>query len=175
MAPLSPYNTDRVIVDYQQGSLVHHVEMRCADVSAISLIENSFGNLFTAIAPALCATTIVGCRAGNSGSPLTFPLPTGLVGLSYGSGVPSLEEGATFMNFVGRSTDGRKVRAAIFGYQGGLSGFRLTSTESTEVDAAVDVLNAEPSLWWAIGGLKAIWYPYANIGYNAYWQRNLRS
>jgi hypothetical protein len=79
------------------------------------------------------------------------------------------------LNFIGRSPGGRRVRLELFSYGGGLSTYRLTSAESTPVLNAIAILNGTAGTFQAIDGLDPVWYPYANVLVNAYWQRAVRA
>ena len=73
------------------------------------------------------------------------------------------------LNFVGRSSTGRRARWAIFGYKNAYSEFRLTSAESADIATVVDALDASPTRFLAIDGNLPTWYPYANVKAWDYW------
>ena len=176
MAPLPHNNTDIVYVDYQQGTAQHTFQVRVADLADITAIEASIDAFLTAASPLLFETLILAVRGQNSGSTVSFPFPvSGLVGNIYGSGAISNESVPYNINFVGRSTGGRRVRLDLFGYKGAISDWRRTSAESTDVAAAVAELNTATDIYLAVDGLKPFWYPYGNVGANAYWQREQRA
>jgi hypothetical protein len=80
-----------------------------------------------------------------------------------------------FIDFVGRSASGRRARFALFTSEFGIDGYRITAGESTVISDAIDVLNGALNAWLAIDGTKPLWYPYVDTGYNAFWQRAVRS
>lgn len=176
MAPLPFNSTDIVFVDYQQGPRTHTFLVRVADLADITAIEANIADFLTAASPLLFETLILAVRGQNAGSNISFPFPTStLVGEVYGSGTVSSESVPYNIDFVGRSTGGRRARLDLFGYKGAISDWRRTSAESTDVAAAVAVLNGSTGSFLAIDGQQPFWYPYGNVGANAYWQRQQRA
>jgi hypothetical protein len=175
MAPLPHNNTDIVYVDYQQGNQEHTFEVRVDTLGEIEAIETVIGAFLTAVGNLVGLATILSVRGQASGSNISFPFPiSSLVGTTFGSGAVNNETVPFYINFVGRSTGGRRVSLALFGRAGSLSDYRLTNSEETEIGAALTILNGSPGTFLAIDGLQPLWYPYANVGVNAYWQREQR-
>jgi hypothetical protein len=176
MAPLPHNNTAILYVDYTQGGVEHTFEVRVDTLSEIEAIETVVGAFLTSLGSLVGSATITGTRGGAEGSNITLPFPiSSLTGVTFGSGTTNAETVPFFLNFVGRSVGGRRVSLAIFGLNTGLSNYRLTTSEETEIAAAVAILNGSTGTFLAIDGLQAIWYPYANTGVNAYWQRQQRA
>jgi len=176
MAPLPHNNTDLVIVDYSQGPRNHSFEVRVDTLSEIEAIETVIGAFLVAVGGLVGAAEITAVRGQAAGSNISLPFPiSSLVGTTFGVGTTNNETVPFFLNFVGRSTGGRRVSLALFGKSGSLSDYRLTSSEETEIAAAVAILNGSEGTFLAIDDLPAIWYPYANVGVNAYWQRKQRT
>lgn len=175
MAPLNPNNTMRFFVDYSTGNVEHTALIRAIAPQSPADVGTQVDGLLTAISGQFCLITVNRVRFAPAGSDISAPVATGIEGNVYGSGAAGTLTQATSWNFVGRSGGGRRCRFSIFGYEGAPSDFRLTEAESTEVTAALAWLNGAANSWRAIDGLKPLWYPYADVSINAYWQRQLRS
>ena len=175
MAPLPHNNTDIVYVDYQQGPRAHTFQVRVADVGNVASWESDITDLLDLTNSLIYAATITATRGQNSGSSISFPVPSTLVGTSFGTGTINAETVPFNLDFIGRSAGGRRVRLDIFGLKLGLSDYRLTAAENSDVAAMVAVLQGATDSFYAIDGTKAIWYPYADTGVNAYWQKKQRA
>lgn len=175
MAPLSPSNTLRYFADYSVGTVEHTAVIRANAVLSPATMGTQLDQVFTALAGQLSSISFVRLRVAVVGSNVTNPVICGIEGNTYGAGVAGTLEKATSLNFVGRSTAGRRSRFSIFGYKGAPSDFRLTSAEAAAIGTALLTINGGVNSWLAIDGLKAVWYPYADVSYNAYWQRQLRA
>lgn len=175
MPALPPSNTLRYFCDYSVGNVGHTAQVRATAVASPAYIGSLFNNLFTSMGPQLAALTINLVRVALQGSDVTNPIVTGIEGNTYGAGVGSTFHQATSVNFIGRSSTGKRTRFSIFGYDSASSDFRLTTAESTEVSQTVAFLNGAVNAALAIDGTKPTWYPYANVSYNAYWQQELRA
>lgn len=174
MAPLPVSNTARYFVDYQQGTHEHTLVARATGATSPASFGSIINGFLLNLTTLLVATTLTRVRFAAQGSTVSNPVITGFEGSSYGSGAPTNEQNAIYLDFVGRSSGGRRVRLAVFGYKGTFSDFRLTEAESAPIANAVASLNAPSTCFLAIDGIDPTWYPYANTGANAYWQRNLR-
>jgi hypothetical protein len=132
--------------------------------------------LYDALATAgiIYQITIDEVQFAANGSNVFNTVVSGIEGNTYGSGTPTTAQVPQYFDFVGRSTDGRRVRFSVFGanYLGG--DYRVVAGENPGIDVVVTLLNASVNAWFTIGGLKAIWKSYANVGVNAYWQRAVR-
>jgi hypothetical protein len=122
----------------------------------------------------LFQTTFTRLRWAASGSTVSNPVICGFEGTAYGSGAPSVDDYPRYLDFVGRSAGGRRVRFSLLSVNAALSGFRLTTSESAVIAAAHALIAAPAQAFLAIDGTDPVWYPYANTGFNAYWQRNVR-
>jgi len=174
MAPLPVTNTRRWKVSYDVGGFAHQFLVRLRDAAVPATVDSEVTTFLSAIGSLFWESEITGVQEAAEGSNLFFPITSGLVGDSWGSGANSIGNNPLQLNFVGRSPGGRRVRVGLFGYKGVFSEWKLTGSESTPVQDAVNALNAAGDCFIAIDGLFATWYPYADIGVNDYWVRQSR-
>lgn len=174
MAPLPESNTARWYLDYQVGSQKHILQMRVAEEKNNVEVSGAFDAFLSAIGPLLTIITINGLRGSAAGSSIS--VDRSWVGpASYGSGAQSAVNRPAFISFVGRTDGARKVKVELFGIAGvNENDYRKTFLESVDVANTLDVLRADDMYWCAIDGLPAVWKNYANVGFNAYYQRKLR-
>lgn len=175
MAPLPHNNTALYYVDYATGSIEHTFEVRYNGAVSPVALGTSIDNFLNAVSELTCALTVNRVRSQAEGSIFSFPVTTGIEGNVYGTGAGAPDQFASSLNFVGRSPGGRRVKLSVFGFDQSFGDFRLTTGDSIPVDDAVTVLQTAAGLYLAIDGLDPVWYPYANVSVNAYWQRNLRA
>lgn len=175
MAPLPVESTARYVVHYVSGGNQHTQLYRFAPPPSPATLAPLLDAIWTAASPILVSTTIEDVvfypDESTVGSPVAMP---GFIGETYGSGTPGNVGAALFLNFVARSTGGRRVRLAFFSPEGTDPSWRFTAGENADVDATIDALEALPALV-GIDSQPLVWKQYANVGYNAYWQRELRS
>ena len=175
MAPLPPSNTIRYFLDYTVNGLEHTIQMRVGPGATDGGASGSFSAFLAALSPNLYALSVVGMRKANLGTDVTNPVTyTGTTSFGSGTAVDNLAR-AAFLSFIGRSTDGRRVRVFVYGTKITSEGdYRVDTGEAAEVADAIDVLNGASGVFLSISGLQAIWKAYANEGVNAYWQRRAR-
>lgn len=172
MAPLSPDNTPRYKVFYTVAGAQHVMDIRSADSpSAFGL---NVDDLLNAINSLLLPLVIDEVQFSASGVTVFNTVTSGIEGNTYGSGTPALLNKTTYINFIGRSTGGRRVRLAVFGVADVATDFRFQPGENASVDNAITALNVSANHFICIDGLAPVWKSYANAGFNAYWQRNIR-
>jgi len=172
MAPLPPNSTPRYKLAYTNSSKQHVMDLRShASPSAIGTELDAF---FTAIDSLLTATQIDDLLFAADGSNVFNSVSSSIVGQTYGTGAGSDLVVASYVNFIGRSSGGRRIRMAVFGTNNLGADFRFNAGESTAVDDAIDLLNDPASTLVTIEDLKPVWKNYANAGFNAYWQRAQR-
>jgi len=173
MAPLPPNSTARYRVSYTVGGEAHDFQVRHNTVSpsAFGTWANDF---LTALAPTLNAVTISGVELALSGSNIFNPVSVTIVNNTYGSGAGGGSAIPNFINFIGRTSGGRRVRLALFGNKNDATDYRFLSGENAAIDAAIVELQSDPDIAIGIDGLTPVWYNYANAGVNAYWQRAIR-
>lgn len=175
MAPLPPESTARYFFDYTSVFEDHTFVVRHNGIISPASAGASVATFLGALASIFFPITITTVRSAASGSTISFPVTTGIEGTSYGSGIATSNDAPRELNFIGRSSGGRRVRLGLFGYKDAISDYRVTTGESTPVNNAVNHLNASVGLFLAIDGVEPTWYPYANMLYNAYWQRAIRT
>jgi len=172
MAPLPPNSTPRYKVEYTVNGESHDYQLRTA--ASPAAVGTFIGALLAALAPELYQTTIGTVSFAADNSNIFLPVVTGAEGLIAGTGSGAYEQKAWYIDFIGRSSLGRRWRLAMFGIRTLAGDFRYAAGENASVTATIAVLNAfTPSLVAIDGGTVTV-YPYANAGVNAYWQRALR-
>lgn len=176
MAPLPPNSTARYVVHYTSGSREHTQLWRSGTPASPSAMGDFLNQVWTDVSPIIFAATILdlvfyadGADVGNSVATTDF------VGNTYGTGDPSNNTAALFLDFIGRSSGGKRVRVSFYSPTGTDPSWRFNAGESTAVDNVVMDLQSNSVDLVAIDGLVPIWKAYANVGYNAYWQRARRS
>jgi hypothetical protein len=138
----------------------------------------SFGVFITLLVdtldPLMFASTIDDVEWAASGSNVFNPVVTGAEGHGYGTGAGTVTEIPEYIDFVGRTPGGKRVRAAFFGLGISAVDYRFQAGENADVDAAIAVLVGSSASLLGIDGLNPVWKSYANQGFNAYWQREVR-
>lgn len=170
---LPPSNTERFIYNYTVGGESHSGLVRTDGVSP-SAVGVSIDAFLTALAPALNQLTISTVEYAASGSNVFNIVSSGIEGNTYGSGAGGGSARANYVDFIGRSTGGRRVRHAVFGLKVDATDYRFVPGENAAVDAAIVYLQATPNTWLSIDNIKPVWYTYANSGVNAHWQKAVR-
>jgi hypothetical protein len=173
LPPLLPSNTPRFRVNYTASNHNHSFQIRSgASPAAIGTHITTFLTTMTSL---LFQLVVVDVEWAPAGSDVFNPVVTGAEGHVTGAGTPSaptLEPLA--INFIGRTSGGRRVRRAIFGAMGGGTNYRYTPGENANVDNAINVLQAAGSMLQGIDGLTPIWHNYANVKYFDHWVREVR-
>lgn len=172
VTPLPPSNTERWFLDYTVIDTHHVLIMRTADAVSDGAAAEALDTFLSAIAPGCSAITIDGLRHAAATSDLTFPASTTGLSATYGSGVGQLIDIPLQATFTGRSTDGRKARVGMFGWDAQTdSSWRYTTAENANVAATIAALNSlsASGFFVSISGGGVIYHPYMNIGYNDHW------
>jgi hypothetical protein len=172
MAPLPPNNTDRFKVFYTNAGHQHVMDVRCADSDVDFAAQ--MDAFLTALSPKMLATTIDQVQLSLAGNNFFLPVATDLDGNTYGSGAGNAGSAASFISFGGRSSVARRVKITVFGVNDTGTDWRFSPGEDSAVDAAIAALQDFDNHFTAIDGSGVTWKNYANAGYNAYWQRQLR-
>jgi len=173
MAALPPSNTERYRVNYTVGGRQHSFEVRTNLVSPSGLGTNVTAFL-TPLSTILNLLTVDNVTYAAGGSNIFNIVTTGIEGDSFGSGAGTGSAIPNFINFIGRSAGGRRVRLAVYGLKSDAQDYRFAPGESISIDDAIDALKAPANAFLSIDDVKPVWYDYANAGVNAYWQRNIR-
>lgn len=175
MAPLPVESTPRYVVHYSSGSNEHTQLWRTDGPSSPAAMATFLNSLWSTVDGILFTCQITDLVFYADGSTIGNSVTAaGFVGETYGSGSPTNVQQALYLDFVARSTGGRRFRSAFFSPVGSDPSWRFYGTEEPAIENAIDVLAGMTDLV-AIDGLPLNWKPYANNGYNAYWQRANRS
>lgn len=174
MAALPENNTARYFVDYTVSGIQHTALVRFDGAESPSSFGSTLNAFLNTIDPILYQMTVDVIRFSAEGSNISVPVTTGIEGNTYGAEAPTGWTRANFIRFVGRSSGGRRVSFDLYVPNLVDSNYRITSAENADVDAAVDILNGEETLFLAIDGLAPTWYAYVNIKQSSYWARRLR-
>lgn len=108
------------------------------------------------------------------GSNVFNAVTTGAEAFTWGSGAGTVEQIPLYINFIGRTSGGRRVRLAVFGLGVSAVDYRFLATENADVDAMRAELVTAGGLLRGIDDLTPVWKTYANTGFNAYWQKAVR-
>lgn len=189
LPPLPANNTARYWVDYTANGRAHSAMFRYLEPTPGSEPSvpfrarvASFLSDMTAWLPAGFAVT--GARFSPKLS--TVSLPATPPAAPSATGVANAAEAPAFASWVGRSPQGRKFRLFLIGVSqaatdlGAGIDYRVLTSEGTVPSATVANLEG----WCALGGTDGLYaidgvvgcniYNYVNLGFNAYWQREMR-
>jgi hypothetical protein len=177
MAPLPSNNTAVLFVDYSVAGEQHTVQVRYSASSSVAAAMAWLDDFLVATSPFLFLTTIVAARNRAQGSNLSFPV-TWTGASTYGSGAGEHFNSAWYIDYIGRSPLGRRVRIGMFGTNvvtdAVSDDYRLQEAENVNVANTLTALEASPTEGIAIDGGNPVWNRYANIGVNAYWRNRIR-
>jgi len=172
MTALPVDNTPRYKVFYSGNGHQHTQEWRShASPSAMSTILDG---IWSEMSPLLYSTTIDDVQFAASGSNVFNSVTMAFTGNVYGSGSGSVSTVPYFISFIGRSSDGRRLRVYFYNVSALGVDYRFVTGENGDVDDTITALTAAGSNLVTIGDLTPVWKSYANGGISAYWQRNVR-
>lgn len=190
MARLPANNTVTLFIDYrtQLNGVEHTMQVRplSGDGGDITAAQQTVLDMLNALGPTFLRTgwRVLSVRGRQANSSVTAPVPI-LPALQAFAGTNnnsySDDREAVEMRFVGRSlTTGTRVGLSIFGIAGNIpvGRFRITAATPTwgaSVVNAAAALNAGATNARTIDGTIPLWYSYANINYNSYWERRIRT
>lgn len=180
MAALPVNNTGRVWMDYTANSNEHSMQFR---YGGAGLPPPVFLSGLSDVLQAWDTFTptdfqVNGWRYSVEGSTVSLPFNPGIV-LTPGLWTPTPGFAPSYMTAVGRTNNGRRVRISLLG--AGISAvgidvdfgdYRITTAEDAGVLALYQQLISASIV--GIDGAATNWYPYVNLGFNAYWQRESR-
>src|SRR5688500_20323178 len=120
MAPLPVTNTRRWKVSYDVGGFAHQFLVRLRDAAVPATVDSEVTTFLSAIGSLIWESEITGVQEAAEGSNLFFPIASGLVGDSWGSGAYSIGNNPLQWNFVWRAPGGRRVRVGMRWCMGGV-------------------------------------------------------
>jgi hypothetical protein len=186
MADFAPNYTPRYRLRYSALGKVHVMTIRGSrgDVGIAARGQEVFTDFLAAMQPYLSNTwTIVGADVAGTDSDVFLPT-TALPTLpTLGAAAGDISYRPNFLSFVGRSTSGNRASLYLYGVLASPTAasaapddYRITAAEDSSIGDAVAALNGSGAGEGAraIDGNDAVWYPYANVGFNAYYQRKAR-
>lgn len=176
MAPLPPNNTDVYFVDYEGSMGERTFQVRAVGGSDEAAVVVQIRNFIETLRPALYTSTVfTGCRKRDVGTNVSYPLSwTPIAGTA--AGTLAQADYPRYIDFVGRSRDGRRVKITLFGTNLAISAdYRLTEGENASILAAVQFLTSGANSFVTISGMSPLWERYANQGFNAYYQQEQRN
>jgi len=177
MAPLPINNTACLFLDYSTCGREHTAMIRYDDTASSGDAMAVMDAFLTALDPGLTQLDVIGARVRDLGGAVTYPV-TWTGAAQYGTTIGPTYKSAAYLDFVGRSIDGRRCRVAIFGpgdfFDATNEDYRFTTGDSAVVASAVAVLEAGIGTPCSISGLAVNWNQYANTGVNAYWRNHIR-
>jgi hypothetical protein len=175
MAPILSNNTGCLFIDYSVAGEDHTMLFRYgvgSDAAAVADIADLF---LTALDTSMYEITILGARHRFKDADIALPF-TWTGADHYGADGGEHTNTAWYMDFVGRSTGGRRVRVAVFGSKNfeddADHDYRLPATGA--LADALQALNDGAGEMVAIDGETPVWYNYVNVGVNAYWRNRIR-
>jgi len=177
MAPLPANNTARYFFRYSCGGVNHKLIVRCTDEIVEGTISDVISTILDAIGDEFFASAAVGMDYQPSGSDFSVPATyTGLV-TTWGSGSPADSGTPMFAGMAGRGSDGRRNTWHLFGFKrlGDVLDYRFNVSADAAWNEALAAIVAADGMFLTIGGTKAVYHPYVNVGVNAYWQRKMRT
>lgn len=172
----APDGTTRWFLKYEVSGDEHVFQMRSNPAISAGTAGSAMENLLTALdnGSALYTMNIVDFSRSAAGSsdrePQTWPGAA-----SYGGGSMPEVDSPRYFALSGRASGNQQVRVFIYGWIGtSPDNFRIASADNTDVADAVASLSDTAGCWLTAGLGVPIWKPYANIGFNAYFQRKQR-
>jgi len=172
----APDSTTRWFLTYSVGGREHVAQLRSTSSATNEQASAAFADLLGALASEneLFETDIIQLERAAAGSNTREP-QTWTEALSFGSDTLLEADQPRYIAFSGRATGNQQVRVFFYGWKGTHpDDYRLNSGDAPGVDAALVVLAGLANIGLSAGLNAPIWKPYANIGFNAYWQKQQR-
>lgn len=179
MAPTPVQNTPRLVYHYTTGRKSHSTLFRFATGITVDVARDVATDFFEALGPALVGTWSTQ-RADWYPDETVNSIPVaGLTIVTGGVGNVLLENlEPRFISWGGRGPANDKTRYTVFGALFGVpDDYRIELGAFSEFDAARDVLttaNDGGRLVTIKGNSMVAVYPYYNVGYNSYHERQAR-
>lgn len=177
VAPLLTTNTQRFLVRQQTNGGLHTTLFRApngvAPATVISEITAFLNQLRLSMWDTWSAT---GLDYAPAFSTVTTPQAwTPIVGSNTGVGRTDHQRDPIFISFIGRTSQGRRVKLTFFGSAFTPDqNYRVDVGQASNLTSCITLLNGSSAPISAIDGNKPLWKPYVDSGYNAYWQRKNR-
>ena len=186
MAPVANNLTGRIWVDYEVANVPHTMMVRYVHpAQPLPDVLETIGQILGYLKPVLHTSWVVtGVRQSLPNSTISLPIDYSNSPLQGFAG----ENGGTFDGvwaprefvMVGRSsTTGRRVRFSVYGVVSSTpANYRFGPGESVFTTTTfVAALNAASfaGIYITADGSSARWYPYVNVNYNSYWERQQRN
>lgn len=180
-----PNLTARLKIKYRSGLHNHSVTLRGTDVATISATayQDAVQDFVTAMAH-VCPSdfTIQGVETAELYDNVFLPAAFTYT-FTPGATAPTLGASPLYMSFSGKSTNGNKANVTIMGiapnYAPNIASssndYRINEGELSDVAnilAALD--NLSDFGYIALDSHSVLWYRYANVGFNSYWERQAR-
>lgn len=178
MAPLNPTLQAEYVVSYTGPYGAHRVKFFAGNIAQVGSEFDYIRDVITAMAALTWDnTTFNNCTFRPAGSTVSQTL--NWVPIDSPSSLtpdPDASTKSTFIQWGGRSTDGRRVKWYLFNSRAvPRSDMKYLDGEVGEVDAVTAALEeAALNGVTTISGAAPIIYTYANIGQNDYWTHQVR-
>lgn len=174
MAPLPQNSTARLWIKYTSVEREHELLVRLGS-GADAAVASSTATAIATILRDIMVTTdaFIGARFAAAGANISFPVTfTPIAGTV--SGTPDPDKVANFVALSGRTSTGRDIKWTFFTpqYDASTLGYR-TARAGAVLDFA-EYIEDNPALIVGIDGNAPVVNGYANVGFNAYWQRQAR-
>lgn len=179
MAPLPDNNTACYFVDYSFAGQERTMQFRALPtVNEFDLAE-TVQDLLNALAPEMDPSwAVLGARYRAKGSLVTLPAVAPTTPTGRGPDIVEQWQYPRFLSFIGRGqTSGRRVRLYVYGLSLAQDPtYRFDPPLVGAMAAARGVLEAMTAIgmFLTIAEDVPLVYPYANLGFNAYWQKEQR-
>lgn len=176
LPPLPANNTDVAWLKYTSMGQEHELMFRQPSITPQADIIANAVALATALKVMMHNTdSFTGLRHRDSGSTVSFPLAwTSIAGTASAGGF-NADDKAKFIALSGRSLAGYRCKMTFFTpYIADAWGYRQARVSGNHVDTFLDAVDAAEPPFVAVDGSEVIWNQYGNLGFNAYWQRQLR-
>lgn len=172
MAALLPNNTARFRFHYTTVGQNHSMQIR--STASPSVVGGIFRDLMVALGTGIFTRTLNNVDWAPAGSDIFNPVVTGQEGVAWGSGPGADFNTPWALTFLARSSGGRRLRMAVYGYSTLSGNYRVGPGESVLVDTAINQLQGFGSSILCIDGLTPVWYQYANVQVNDHWVKEIR-
>jgi hypothetical protein len=177
MPALPANNTPRIWVGYFDGENEHELMIRyIASGATVADAMDSAHNFLTALDPMLYTIEITGCRASASGSEFSFPvLWTGAA--SYGDDPMPTLLAPRELRFLGRDNTGRRVSWSLYGGKfTSPDSYRISAFDNVNVSNGITAIETAivADTFVTINLGDPIIYPYADVNFNSYWEKEAR-